>query len=341
MHISVLIPTFRRPAKLAACVRALAQQQTHVEFEVLVGLDGPCDESRHAARSAWDEASLDFGGRELRIIECDRAGYTLVRNRLVHEARGRIALNLNDDVIPEPALINAHRQEHTRRTRENLGPAIVVGDAPYLRRPAGELDSLLDRLVRETPMVFFYDAMNTPEALAQPDKDWGFRHCFGLNFSADLALIREVGAFLARPHVYGYDDIELAFKLARRFDTPVLYRPQARVWHDHFYTVAALMERERLLGRAAWTFAGENPGFGLAVFGRDIRSTEELAYSRDFVHRERTTADRIRDTIASLERVPSTAVPESAHEIIRALSQQHLLLKRWEWRTGLLEAAAA
>lgn len=341
MHISVLIPTFRRPAKLAACVRALAQQQTHVEFEVLVGLDGPCDESRHAARSAWDEASLDSSGRELRIIECERAGYTLVRNRLIHEARGRIALNLNDDVIPEPALINAHRQEHTRRTRENLGPAIVVGDAPYLRRPAGELDSLLDRLIRETPMVFFYDAMNTPEALAQPDKDWGFRHCFGLNFSADLALIREVGAFLARPHVYGYDDIELAFKLARRFDTPVLYRPQARVWHDHFYTVAALMERERSLGRAAWTFAEANPDFARAVFNRDIRSDAELGYSREFIAREKPAADRIRETLAALERTPADSVSADAPDVIRALYQQHFLLKRWEWRMGLLEASAS
>ena len=156
----MLIPTYQRPQKLAACVASLARQAGDVAFEVIVGLDGADAASELAARRAWTGATQR---RALRVVECERAGYTMVRNRLVREARGRVMLSLNDDVVAEPELVERHWREHERRRRHGRGPAIVVGDAPYTRRPPGELDSMLDRLVRETSMVFFYDAMNGPE----------------------------------------------------------------------------------------------------------------------------------------------------------------------------------
>lgn len=337
VDISVLIPTYQRARKLAACVESLARQSGDVRFEVIVGLDGPDEASTRAARAAWGAERSD---RELRVIECPRAGYTQVRNHLVDQARGRVMLSLNDDVIADPELVRTHWQEHEARRRGGQHKAIIVGSAPYVRRPRGELDSMLDRLVRETSMVFFYDAMNTPEALRDREKDWGYRHCFGLNFSADMQSVRTVGKFLARPHMYGYDDIELGYKLSTRLGMPVLYRPEARVIHDHFYTADALLERERALGRAAWVFAEANPAFAAAAFGRDIRSPSEIAYSKEFVHRERAAAERGAATLAALEDVPSDAVNGThAESLLRALYEQHLLVKRWTWRSGLLEAA--
>lgn len=334
MDVSVLIPTFERAAKLGACVGSQARQRTSCGFEVVVGLDGPDDESRDAAEAAWREAEGAAGG--LRVIECGRAGYTIVRNRLVAEARGRVMLSLNDDVVADPGLVDAHWREHERRRVERMGPAIVVGDAPYARRPRGQSDSMLDRVVRETSMVFFYDVMNTPEGLRDREKDWGFRHCFGLNFSAQTALVREVGGFLALPHVYGYDDIELGWKLSRRFKTPVIYRPEARVVHEHFYTAASLVEREFALGKAAWAFAGVNPEFAQAVFGREIRSGAELARAREYLETERDRAGAARTVLEELERMPSSAAGAS----VRDWYERCLPAKRWEWRRGLLAAAS-
>jgi glycosyltransferase involved in cell wall biosynthesis len=339
VDVSVLIPTYQRARKLAACVGSLARQAGDVSFEVLVGLDGRDDDSEQAAKRAW-AAFKPWRERELRVIDCGRGGYTKVRKHLLSLARGQVMLSLNDDVVAETELIASHWREHERRRTEELGRAIVVGDAPYVKRPAGELDSMLDRLVRETPMVFFYDVMNSPEGLADRDRDWGFRHCFGLNFSADLACVREVGGFLARPHVYGYDDIELGWKLATRFGMPVIYRPEARVRHEHFYTAQDLMGRERALGKAAWEFAGANPEFAKAVFGRDVRSREEVEYSREFVRREQAAAQKSQRTLEALETVPSSAIDgPHAGTLLRALYEQHLLLKRWNWRCGLLEMA--
>lgn len=337
MDASVLIPTYGRAAKLAACVASLLNQRTTARFEVVIGVDGgledPARLARAAAEGAWNAAAAGTG-RELRIIDCPREGYTLVRNRLVEAARGEWMVSLNDDVVCEPGFLESHLRAHAERAEHGKGPAIVVGDSPYIQRPR---ESLLDRLVRRTPMVFFYDVMNTPQAHADRERDWGFRHCFGLNFSARLSAVREVGGFFARPHLYGYDDIELGFRLTRRFAMPVLFRPEARLWHDHHYEPAQILERERKLGESAWLFAGANPDFALACFGRDIRSAQELAYSREFVQRERPAAERVRDTFMAFGAIAADAIPDGpGHDLLTALYQQHLLLKRWEWRTGLL-----
>jgi hypothetical protein len=243
---------------------------------------------------------------------------------------------LNDDIRPVPEFLEAHARGHEERRRAGKGPAIVVGYSPYVTR---EGETLLDRLARKTSLVFFYDAMEA--AADDAERDWGFRHCFGLNFSAELGCVREAGGFHAGDGLYGYEDIELGYRLAQRFNAPVLFRPRALAGHEHYYEASDLIERERKLGRSAWEFARSNPGFGRACFGRDICSEDEIAYSREFVAREKAGADRARESFLALSQMPASCV-DGAQEmnLLHLIRDQFLLLKRWTWRLGLLEGAA-
>src|SRR5690606_10528867 len=140
-----------------------------------------------------------------------------------------------------------------------------------------------------------------------------------------------VGGFTAFPLLYGYDDIEIAWRIARHAPgTPVLFRPGACAPHDHRYTPADVLAREGKLGATAWRFAGHNPGFALDTFGRDIRSAAEIAYSREFVAREARDAARLRDTFLAFDRIPASSVGGAAGAerlaLLGALAQQHLLL---------------
>ncbi len=121
---------------------------------------------------------------------------------------------------------------------------------------------------------------------------------------------------------------------------PILYRPEAVALHDHRMEPREYLERERKLGFAAWGFAAAAPEVAQAMFNRNIRSPEELDYSRLFVERERKAAERLEKSFLQLADLPAAAVgPESA-PIINLIYEQHLLLKRWHWRKGLTEAAA-
>lgn len=346
MELSVVIPTFGRPQQVAACVRRLAQQSLDpARYEVLVGIDGGAEnahgarETEAAVREVWPSARA----RQLTIVPCPKSGQAAVRNELLEIATGATLVFLNDDMLPGETLLEHHLAAQRAAAAERA-PALIVGAAPWV---VPDDDSLFDRLVRETSMVFFYDRMD--EALADgtagADHDWGFRHAWLLNLSVPAALLREAGGFSVFPATYGYEDDEFAFRCRELFGTRVLYRPDAVAHHDHRLTPTDYLERERRLGFAAWGFAGQAPGCARAMFGRDLRCEDELAYSRAFVERERAGADRLRSAFLDLAEMPVDSLPSAAHPaglpLARALAQQHLLLKRWEWRRGLLDAAGA
>lgn len=320
----MLIPTHARPERVARCVEGLAAQNgVDASFEVLVGIDGE-DRGERAAMAPVS------GTLELRVSEGAHAGPAATRNRLIDLARGRLLLLLNDDVVPDPGLLGAHL-EAQRALAETGRGAMVLGSAPFAVEPG---DRLFDRLIRETSMVFFYDRMNTDD----PDHDWGFRHAWTLNLSVPSAMVREVGGFCATLPGAAYEDIELAWRLRERFGAPVLYRPGARVIHEHRYEPGAYLAREESLGRDASALAISNPDCALELFGRDTTSDEELAYSRQYVEREGAGAARLRRTFEAL--ADESAGAASAF-VVRALYEHHLALKRWHWRLGHSESVQA
>ena len=169
-----------------------------------------------------------------------------------------------------------------------------------------------------------------------PDRDWGFRHWVGLNCSAPRTLIVEAGGVPLMPDTYGYDDIELAFRLARRFSLPVLYRPEARAPHRHRYRAPDVLRREWALGVAACRYARVHPEFAAVVFGRDILDRGEVASCRDRIQTEREAMARLEASFLALDEAP--AVDQSG-EIARVY-RKHLPLKRHCWRRGLLHELA-
>jgi glycosyltransferase involved in cell wall biosynthesis len=330
--LSVLIPTFGRPRKAAACVAALARQtlDRHT-YEVLVGLDGADPDTEVAVGEAWGDCPPEG----LRVVPGERAGTGPTRNRLLEVCRGGTLLVVNDDIRPEPEFLGVHLRE--QRCAADAGrPAVIAGHSPWIRPEEETGDTLFDRLVRETSMVFFYDRMNG----ADPHRDWGFRHAWGLNVSMPTEAAVAVGGWAPILHEYGHDDLELAWRLRRHRNLPVLFRPQARAPHDHRLSPRGYLVREFLLGRSAWAYAKRNPDFGRDLFGRDITAPEELDYSRAYVQRERAAAARLYESFTGLADLPASSLNgPHAGALVNQVYEQHLPLKRWMWRAGQLAVA--
>ncbi|CAG1001589.1 hypothetical protein PHYC_02927 [Phycisphaerales bacterium] len=325
----MIIPTFDRPAKAAACLRALAPQARDCDTEVLLGVDGKDPRTAGAAADAWISAG---GSRDrLRVEEGDKAGQAAVRNRLLPLARGHTLVFLNDDMIPQAGFIEAHLR--AQEECEGAGtPVLVEGRSPWVIR---EPDSLISRMIRETSMVFFHDVMDRE---ADRDRDWGFRHAWLLNLSAPAALMREAGGFTVFPSTYGYEDDELAFRLRERFSTRVLYRPGAVALHDHAMTAREYLEREYKLGYAAFGFASAAPECARAMFGRDLTGAPEKTYCGLFTANERRFAAALLASFLAHEHEPANTADRSKG-MLTLLYQHHLPLKRWMWRKGLADAA--
>lgn len=318
MRISVLIPTHGRAGKLSACLRALSTQSWTPGDEVVVGFDGPDPRAEAAAERAFDAARLASVGVMLRLESLPKIGYIAVRHRLLPTLRGDVLVSLNDDVVPAPGLISAHREAIGRAGSE----AAFVGFSPFARidRP-----SVIDRVVAQSPWVFFYDRMI---AAADNEHDWGFRHLFGLNFSARLDLVRNAGGFTDMPAVYGYDDIELGHRLAEA-GLAVRFLRGAVALHDHRMTAEDLLRREHALGVAAVHYARARPTFTADVFGRDIFDTESIAALRT-----QRIDPEARAAFLALDEKPGGTDPDLPRNVLRLFRP----LKRACWAAGVIEA---
>ncbi|TVQ62229.1 MAG: hypothetical protein EA378_07180 [Phycisphaerales bacterium] len=356
LHASILIPTRARPHHLAACLAGLARQHglDGAGAEVIVAIDSPDpgDESAEAAERAWRDAqassSLSLRIETLAPPTDARAthGCVGVRNLLAPGCRGSVFVSINDDVRPEPGFLAAHLARHAARAARRQPPAIIVGDSRFA--PLAELcapndpPTLADRLVTETGLVFFYDAMTSGPSDA--DRDWGYRHAFGLNVSLPRHALLGAGGYTHALAPYGYEDIELAHRLREAFGSPVLYDPDARAPHHHRYRPDDLLRREQALGRAARAFAEACPSFARDLFRTDLADPATLAHYREAVERDRADAERQTHAWHALERTPAgcvTGEPGDQQRVLQALADGLRLVRRWRWRLGVLEQAEA
>lgn len=98
LDISVIIPTYDRPAALARCLEALAHQTLPREcFEVIV-----CDDGSPAAVAGLqaDLVSRMAPDLDVRLLHQSNAGPAIARNLGAGEARGRYLAFTDDDCRP-------------------------------------------------------------------------------------------------------------------------------------------------------------------------------------------------------------------------------------------------
>lgn len=124
MQISLVIPTFNRSALLPDTIPALMNQQTseEISYEAIFVSNGSSDETDVILREA-EQRYLD----KLRYIYIEPTGGPAApRNVGICAARGDAIVILDDDVLPDPGLVQAYADYH----RDHPEPqAAAVGEA--------------------------------------------------------------------------------------------------------------------------------------------------------------------------------------------------------------------
>lgn len=310
MELSVLIPSYQRPKKLLRCLHQLLPQLDSSRHEILVGIDG-----------GEDPGLPDSIQDQIQISLFEKIGYIAVRRALMEQARGRVVLWLNDDSYACSGLLGAHLGAH-------VGPKlrIVIGRSCWMPVPQ---PTLFDRVVQETDLVFF----RQPQAAQSTGL--GFRDCYGLNMSFSRSLAEDVGGVPEMPDVYGYDDIELAYRMIHN-GADVIFEPDAEIVHDHRYDPVSVHRREYLLGRAAYAFAQVSPEFTKDLFGIDLSTPATVSQFETAIGLSWRDALRIERRFLALDQLPPDSIRD---ELLQLVPEHWVLLKRLLWRWGVLDAS--
>lgn len=110
-QVSIVIPTFQRPALLASCLHALANQEFQKNrYEIIVVTDGPDEYTRTMIQQQ------NILSPSLRVLALPyKKGPAAARNEGWKKAKGTLILFTDDDCVPHPTwikeLFNAYLQQ--------------------------------------------------------------------------------------------------------------------------------------------------------------------------------------------------------------------------------------
>ncbi len=118
LEISVIIPTYQRAEVVCRNVLALARQTVDASrFEVIVVSDGSTD------RTVEMLGALAVPFR-LNVIDQELLGAAAARNAGAEIASGSLLVFLDDDMDPDPGLLDAHWQH------QQAQPSLLIGSYP-------------------------------------------------------------------------------------------------------------------------------------------------------------------------------------------------------------------
>ena len=194
--ITVQICTYNRRALLGQVMEALfAQDLDPARYEIVLVDDGSSDGTyEHVIRGLRPPCALH-------VVRQNNGGLARGRNVGIERARGEVILFMDDDVLATPGLLSAHARFHRVHPR-----AICRGGV-----------------------------INVASFESLPPARYSWRNYSGAyfwttNVSAPLALVREAGGFDERFSEYGWEDLELGYRL-RRMGVPSILARDALVYH--------------------------------------------------------------------------------------------------------------
>jgi len=224
---SVVIPTFRRPEKVLACLEALARQTFPEPWEIVVVDDGSPQPIAEALTGRTH-------GLAVRVIRQDNAGPSAARNRGVDEARGRFIAFTDDDCRPEPGWLEALVRAGRDHPDALVGGTTLNGlpHDPYASASQLIVDLVYEHFNADRERAYFFASNNVLCARDRFVAIGGF----------DLSFPRPGG-----------EDRDFCDRWRAR-GWPLLYRDEARIEHRHPQNLRAFVDLHVRYGRGAFLY---------------------------------------------------------------------------------------
>jgi len=308
-YFSVVIPTYNRLGRLRHVITALEQQAYPPDaYEVIVISDGSTD-----GTDAYLEALRSR--MRLRWFPQANRGPAAARNAGIQKASGEFIVFIDDDVVPEPELLEEHARSHHKAGKD----VVVLG--PLLTPEGFDM----------TPWVRWEQEMLMKQYRAMLRGDW----------TATARQFYTGNASLRRSHILaagGFDegfrraeDVELAYRLADK-GLDFVFNMQAAGMHFAERSFQAWLEGAHAYGRNDVIFARDrNQKWLLSAVRQEFWDRHVLIRSLVRVCRGRSRLTQI--ATSALKLTAGAAALSRASEIER---QAYSGLFNLQYYNGLL-----
>lgn len=255
--ISIIIPTYNRADILKECLEHLAaQQNVDGQFEVIVVNDGSTDSTAETVKTFIENSSLS-----VRYFEKKNEGQGIARNFGVKEAKGKVVILIGDDILVEPDFVEKHTRFHEQH------PEISAGLLGFIEWDSRMPKSPLYTFMTNGSLIF---GKYGGHQFAYEKLEGKTEASYDFFYTSNISLKRELllkfpfdESFLK----YGWEDIELGYRLTREAQFKLFYDKSIVVYHFHPIDEEGLKRRMFAIGKAAVLFDRKYPELGKVPIG--------------------------------------------------------------------------
>jgi glycosyltransferase involved in cell wall biosynthesis len=247
LRLSVILPTYNRANILKRTLEAYKNQINQDRIvEILVVDDGSVDETAQVVSQAAECSTT-----RIRHLGQENKGLGAARNHGIREATGEIVLFGDDDIIPAPNMVAEHLAWHEKYSE----PAIaVVGAVPWSPE------------VRPTPLMKWWGL----NGLHFNENEVYWPAGLYCNTSVKLTFLKDNGIFDERIRHYGYEDVELSYRLVKK-GFRMLYNPQCVGYHYKRVTFNDMCRRAHIMATTPSLRVFESTEAGTHYLAQDAR----------------------------------------------------------------------
>ncbi len=259
-EISVVIPTYNRADGIVDTLRLCHRHAGGVDLEYIVIDDGSVDDTP----TRLDAVAAEIPN--LRYKSIDNGGAGRARNHGAEMATSDIVLFLGDDIKPtSDDFFRTHLDLHRQMPGRDVA---VLGKVAWPDRDEADTNFVMAHVQGLGGEQFAYAFLTPYEWL-----DWRFFYTANISVKRDLVDDWLEDGFRDVFRTYGYEDIELAYRLNQRPDgLRIFYAPLSFGLHFHQYSLDGFLGRQFSAGLMARTFVDMHPAAAAAVGVAGLRA---------------------------------------------------------------------
>jgi glycosyltransferase involved in cell wall biosynthesis len=218
-----------------------------MDYEVIVVNDGGND---HTAKVV---SEFRKAHKNLVYIRQRNQGQGVARNNALKVAKGEVILLIGDDIIATHDFLYEHQKFHYLYTEKN---AAVLGFTAW--HPKLKINNFMDWMVNGSSVLGLFGGHQFAYEKLHGKKLADYNFFYTSNISIKKSLLDKY-RFDPAFSGYGWEDIELGYRLQKEANLKIYYNSWAVAYHDHYMEESSLPKRMEAVGRSAWIIHKKYP----------------------------------------------------------------------------------
>jgi glycosyltransferase involved in cell wall biosynthesis len=247
--VSIIIPTHNRAGILKESIEKLINQDYPKNlYEIIVIDDGSTDTTKEVIENAAKNSPVS-----IKYFFQKNQGQGIARNFGLRYAQGKIIIFGQDDILVLSDFIKQHVRFHTKYPQENVAVLGFIAWDPRL-----QITPFMDWLTNGSSVLGKFGGHQFAFEKLQNKQTADYNFFYTSNISLKASLIKK-NPFDSRFSSYGWEDIELGYRLTKNFGLVIYYNPSAVGYHSHPMDESSLAARMKQIGASAHLIHSKYP----------------------------------------------------------------------------------